>query len=96
MHQVSFQLNCDNVADLSFHPQVMSNVIVNLKVKVILQVVNLKYQKNNVSFSIKAFRRLETFLFVRGFHADIAAIPMQGRAWLSGDQLGDFHAGLVN
>ena len=88
MHQVSshphFEQNCDNVADLSFHPQVMSNVIVNLK------------YKNNVSFSIKAFRRLETFLFVRGFHADIAAIPMQGRAWLSGDQPGDFHAGLVN
>ena len=52
--------------------------------------------RNNVTFSIKAFRRLETFLFVRGFHADIAAIPMQGPALLSGDQLGDFHAGLVN
>ena len=28
---------------------------------------------------MKVCWRLETFLFVRGFHADIAAIPMQGQ-----------------
>ena len=42
---------------------------------------------------MKVCWRLETFLFVRGFHADIAAIPMQGRASLGRDQLGDFQAG---
>ena len=87
IHQVSSQPHFKQNCDIRYRFIVPSSCQLSLSI--------LKY-KNNVTFSIKAFRRLETFLFVRGFHADIAAIPMQGPALLSGDQLGDFHAGLVN
>ena len=43
---------------------------------------------------MKVCWRLETFLFVRGFHADIAAIPMQGQPHSVETNWGIFKLGL--